>query len=168
MVHARRVVDVDDATTWPTAVADFVSEWATNLRGTTTSAGYLKIPNSADVELYGLLGGCDVRAYHCARLLDHERAEILSNGMQPLTEALTEERIKRAHEVRAITEANRDLYLQKHLSNRQAFVGHRAQAGAHLAFSSTRRARSRWAGTRRAMRELGWRGARTGVGVRLR
>ena len=108
-------IDVDDAATWPTTIAAFVAAWASKLSGSTEYTGCLSIPSEADAEFRTLLAGCRVRAYHCTRLLDHERDAIIQHGMRPLTAELVNDRIRGAHAVGAITEPERDRYYNNHV-----------------------------------------------------
>lgn len=99
------IVDVDDPGTWPTPVLEWADAWADEKRGTTEWTSDLKIYE--EEELYRMLSGHLVRAYHCTRLLDHERAMILKQGLRPLSAELVLERIRRAYEIGALTDDER-------------------------------------------------------------
>ncbi len=105
-------VDVDDPSTWPAPVREWVTERADAHRGTTEYTSDLKIYE--DQDLLGLLQGHLLRAYHCTRLLDHERTMILDQGLRPLNAELVTERIRRAHEADAITDRERQAFEAGH------------------------------------------------------
>lgn len=104
----RWVIDVDDSGTWPPDVLTWVDEHAAELRGSTEFTSDLRIDDEED--LRKLIGGQLVRAYHCTRLLDHERQMILEQGLRRLGSDLVAERIRRAHEVGAISDAEREAF----------------------------------------------------------
>lgn len=91
---------------------EWVAEWAEDRRGTTEYTSDLKIYD--DETLLGLLDGHVLRAYHCTRLLDHERAMIFDQGLRPLNAELVMERIRRAHEAGAITDSARQAFEYGH------------------------------------------------------
>ncbi|MCK9461342.1 MAG: hypothetical protein M0R80_17065 [Proteobacteria bacterium] len=102
------MIDVDDAATWPTEVLAWVDEHTVELCGSTEFTADLRIDDEED--LRRLVGSQLVRAYHCTRLLDHERRVILDQGLRRLGPDLVNERIRRAHEVGAISDAERDAF----------------------------------------------------------
>ena len=106
------VVDVDDESTWPEQLVKWVDEWAEIRRGTTNYTEDLKI--FEDETVLSLLAGHTIRAYHCTRLLDHERETVREQGLRRLDAALVMERIRRAHEVGAITDAERAAFETGH------------------------------------------------------
>ncbi|MEQ1735324.1 MAG: hypothetical protein ABL886_02695 [Rhodoglobus sp.] len=112
---SRAVVDVDDPSTWPPHVARWVEGWADELRGTTRCAYDLKIPFEEQDAFLALFDGLLVRAYHCTRLLDHERAMILTQGLRPLSSELVVERIRAAYAVGALSKRQRDELEQGHV-----------------------------------------------------
>lgn len=109
----KPAVDVDDPSTWPVAVAEWVDEWAERKRGTTEYTCDLRLIDQ-EAEFLKLFEGYLVRAYHCTRLLDHERAMILEHGLRPLSAELVTERIRRAHEAGAISDDERATFETGH------------------------------------------------------
>src|SRR3954470_17110557 len=96
----KGVVDVDDAATWPAVLCERVDEWVERKRCKTKRTCDLHIHE--DEALVGMLDGYLVRAFHCTRLLDHERVMIREQGLRALSPDLVLERIHRAHGVGAL------------------------------------------------------------------
>lgn len=94
------------------SVREWVAERAEDRRDTTMYTSDLKIYE--DETLLGLLDGYVVRAYHCTRLLDHERTMIIEQGLRPLDAELVMERIRRAHEAGAISDTERQAFESGH------------------------------------------------------
>jgi hypothetical protein len=110
----RIVVDVDDISTWPAHVSEYVDHWANRLRGTTEYTCSLEIPLEQESKFCRMLDGYLVRAYHCTRLLDHECESILKHGLRVLSVDLMVDRIRAACDVGAITDAEYERYLASH------------------------------------------------------
>lgn len=100
------VFDLDDESTWPAELIEWADAWAGRKRGVTATRD---LGIYEDERVIELLDGRLVRAYHCTRLLDHERDMFFEQGLRPLSRELVVERIRRAHEVGAITDAEREL-----------------------------------------------------------
>jgi hypothetical protein len=109
---ACRVVDPDVPDTWPPQITDAVTRRAACLRGTTEFTSDLQ---AGDGWLRPLLGGCLLRAYHCTRLLDHEVAQVRSQGLRPLTDDLLRDRIEWAFAHGHISAPERALLLEDHV-----------------------------------------------------
>jgi hypothetical protein len=107
------VVDVDEPATWPAPIAEWVDEWAERRRGSTEYTCDLRL-HDQEAEFLDLFDGYLVRTYHCTRLLNHERTMILEQGLRPLSAELVMERIHRAHEAGAISDAERATYESGH------------------------------------------------------
>ncbi len=99
------VIEMGDVGAWPEGVLSVVDEWI-------RASG--KEDRAVEQEIRAMFSGAVVRAYHCARYLDHEVASIRSDGLRVATRALFDERIKRAAEVGAITTTFRDELLSRH------------------------------------------------------
>jgi hypothetical protein len=87
------VVDVGDRTTWPADVIEWVAEMAEPLRDTTEYISDLQIYGDEQDQLLALLGGTQLRAYHCTRLLQHEVDRIRTEGLRALDNELVTTRI---------------------------------------------------------------------------
>lgn len=98
------IVEVDDPGTWPTAVAEFVTGCEVELRGLGLTPAELVVRADVyDERLAHLLAGHRLRAYHCARLLEHEVAGIRSQGLRPLSAELVADKLEGAVRCGAIT-----------------------------------------------------------------
>jgi hypothetical protein len=109
------LISVDDPTTWPAAVHEWVNPYADTLLGTTSHTSDLAVPIEREDELRALLARYKLIAYHCARLLDHEVEGIRVHGLRPLTHELVVERIERAHEHGHLSEAERGLLRERNV-----------------------------------------------------
>jgi hypothetical protein len=95
-------LDIDDPATWP----DELRELALMHAGHAADYGTDPPSNAlaeAESHFRGLVGDRGVLAFHCTRLLDHEREAIWSGGLQRLGSALVRARINRAYERGAIS-----------------------------------------------------------------
>lgn len=120
------LVDVEDIATWPSAVKQYADRWAQQLHGTTRYAGDLGVPLEEADEFRRLFQGHLLRAIHCTRLLDHERAWIRERGLREASRQLIADRIHGAHEAGSITSRERDALLAGHaLAGRQYALGNR-------------------------------------------
>ena len=108
-------VDVDDPTTWPSHIYKTVSQWAERCKGATNYT--VDLPLSLDDErpFRELFAGYLLRAYHYTRLLEHERAIVLSVGLRPLSAELLSDRIESACVVGAISGAEAAEFHQAHV-----------------------------------------------------
>jgi len=97
-------IDVDDPATWPTPVAEAVQRCAEPLAGTTEHVSDLDV-NPDDGWFRDLLGEGLLIAYHCARLLTAEVADIRLNGMRVLSQDLVAHKLMIAVNSGALTEA---------------------------------------------------------------
>lgn len=104
----RVVVEVDDVATWPPEVVKWIDDHAAELRGTAEYTCDLRIEDEDDLQQ--LVSAHFVRAYHCTRLLDHEREMIIEQGLRCLEPDLVAERIRRAYEVGVLTDAERAVF----------------------------------------------------------
>ena len=109
------VVDVDDPSTWPSAVLEPVRMVAEQLRGTTKYTNDLNIPLDDEDDFHALLSGWLVRAFHATRLLDHEVKMIRAQGLRPLSAELVTDRIDSAFEHSCISAEERDLLHLSHV-----------------------------------------------------
>ncbi|MEY9911858.1 hypothetical protein ABIA35_008115 [Catenulispora sp. MAP12-49] len=102
------IVDVDDPSTWPAAVAEFVDDCEAELQGLGLAPTELVVPAGVyDERLVHLLAGHRLRAYHCARLLECEAAAIRSQGLRPLSGELVPDKLENAVRCGAITAEER-------------------------------------------------------------
>lgn len=85
------LVDVDDPSTWPTPVRDFVSRFNADPGSTQAWAGV-----EADPSLVDLLAGHELLAFHSTRLMSHEVVDVRRRGLRLLDEQSTGERIAAA------------------------------------------------------------------------
>jgi hypothetical protein len=108
VVVQRVLVDVDDPTTWPKGIPEWVAPYVDALRGTTIYTSDLRVPLEREDELRTLLAGHRMLAFHCTRLLDHEVADVRAHGLRPLTLELVNERIERAHAHGYLGDADRN------------------------------------------------------------
>lgn len=108
----KGVVDVDEPATWPKALHEWVDEWAERKRGKTKRTCDLHIHE--DQALISMLDGYLLRAFHCTRLLDHEREMIREQGLRALSLHLVLERIRRAHGVGALSDDERHAFETGH------------------------------------------------------
>ncbi|WP_157741376.1 hypothetical protein [Jiangella sp. DSM 45060] len=95
------VVDVDDEDTWPEPVREFVRRHAKTFGADEEDTG--------DLEDYGFAAGNYLRgrllkAYHCTRLLDHEKADIQQDGLRKLDSAMIEKRLAKARACGQLTQ----------------------------------------------------------------
>jgi hypothetical protein len=90
------LVDIDVPTTWPSFVSQQVGEWARRLGGSTSFPSDLDISRIDEESFASALRGCSLRAYHCTRLLEHEKQSIAEDGLQRLTRAFLDRRMARA------------------------------------------------------------------------
>jgi hypothetical protein len=111
----KPIVDVDDPSTWPKPIADRVDALAEDLRDTTEYANDLAVPYEESDDFLRMFDGYLVRAYHCTRLLPHERTMIHERGLRVSGADLVNERIEAAHAVGAITDEERSLFLSGHV-----------------------------------------------------
>ena len=98
------LIDSGAPETWPASVRACVNEWNLRRRGPSFSI-------DADKELRPLLADHRVLAYHCTRLLPHERTAVEEHGVRALTRALVEERLRRAWACGAISGDENDQLL---------------------------------------------------------
>lgn len=89
------VIDVDDPGSWPDDLRGVVSKLA-DAQGSPEYLDEIDLPDDGKDEFQELMRGRIVRAFHATRLLEHEIANIRSDGLAPLTEALIERRIEDA------------------------------------------------------------------------
>lgn len=92
------IIDIDDQETWPTELLELVDHWTSNCRD---AGGYtldLPIPLEFDKKLQTILNGRLLRAYHCTRLLPHEKSMIESLGLRALSVELVKDRIRSAED----------------------------------------------------------------------
>jgi hypothetical protein len=106
-------IEPDDRKTWPAEVAEFVRRAAGAVRGTVQHDYEIDAPE-AEERFLEVLRGSTIRAYHCTRLLKHELAAIRARGLRRLTEGLVLERIDRALECKAITQAEAEQFRKGH------------------------------------------------------
>jgi hypothetical protein len=99
------IIDLDDPRTWPEPVIAFVSDIAQRIDGSADYTNDLDIDRD-DEDLFRTttLTGHLLLAYHCTRLLDHERENIRNQGLRRLTRNLVNERIALAVAVGAISQ----------------------------------------------------------------
>ena len=108
-------LDIDDPSTWPSAVLEPVRMVAEQLRGTTELTNDLNIPLDDEDDFHALLSGWLVRAFHATRLLDHEVQMIRAQGLRPLSVELIEERINNAFDHSCVSEEERDQLRNAHV-----------------------------------------------------
>lgn len=109
-----RPIDVDDPNTWPEKVSNMVSQWAEQFRNSTEYTTDLALALDLEEPFRELLNGHLLRGYHYTRLLPHEHAMVLTEGLRPLSLALLADRIEAAyragvisvHEANAISKAH--------------------------------------------------------------
>lgn len=121
-----RVVDVDEPGTWPPEVAAIVTRWDAQVPNCEFAAD-LAVPPEAEAEQVGALHGHRLRAYHCTRLLPHEREQVGREGLRGFSDELFNRKIDRAAE---------HGYLDARL--------HARLRQGHLAAAEPWRARARW------------------------
>jgi hypothetical protein len=97
------IVDLDDRSTWPSAIDDFVGSWVERCRGKTKYTADLDVPLELEDPFVRLLDGRLLRAYHATRLLDHEVQMVRSQGLRALSGELVRDRINAAREAGEIT-----------------------------------------------------------------
>lgn len=86
----RRVVELDDDTTWPAGFRSIVEQAAAAATEDTWFFG------SDEAEAMGSLAGFRVRAYHCTRLTPREVESVRFEGLKPLSSLFTDERLANA------------------------------------------------------------------------
>jgi len=102
------VIELGEVGQWPQGVQRLVDERIHSGRSSDEN-------NRADEQsIRAMFNGMVVRAYHCARYLDHEVASIRADGLRIATKDLFDERIKRAGEAGAISMSFRDQLLSRH------------------------------------------------------
>lgn len=114
-MSALQMVDLDEQSSWPAAVTAYAEHWAQRLCGTTSDANDLEIPLEEDDQFRLLFCNMRLRAIHCTRLLAHERAMVIKQGLRPAGPDLIEDRVRAAHGASEITSAERDMFLAGHL-----------------------------------------------------
>lgn len=110
-----RPVDVDNPETWPEEVRKVASRWAEQCRGKTEYTVDLPLASGLERPFRELLAGHLLRGYHYTRLLPHEHAMILNEGLRILSCELLEERIDTAYRVGAISGHERDAMSKAHV-----------------------------------------------------
>lgn len=93
----NKLIDIDDARTWPASLATRVRETANRCRGQTRYTSDLPVKLEDGEEFRALLAGHLVRAFHFTRLLEHEADSIRRDGLKLLTADLLEQRLCAAH-----------------------------------------------------------------------
>jgi len=100
LAEQTATVDVEDPTTWPEPVREWVRRQAEQPEITVDPPAASLMEQ--EHELRALLAGHKVRAYHCTRLLEHEIAGVRDHGLRRLTPTLIAERIAAAHAAGAL------------------------------------------------------------------
>jgi hypothetical protein len=108
-------IDVDDSTTWPSHIYETVSRWAERCSGSTRYTNDLPLSLDEEKPFRELFAGYLLRAYHYTRLLEHERAMVLSMGLRLLSVELLSDRIESARTVGAISGAEAAEFHQAHV-----------------------------------------------------
>jgi hypothetical protein len=97
------IVDVDDCESWPPSIREDVALWARRLAGSTEYVSDLEIPIELEPAFRKKFSGYLLRAYHCTRLLAHERQDVCSEGLRRLTVDLVAQRIDAAEKFQEIS-----------------------------------------------------------------
>jgi len=126
-VPQQPLVDIDDVSTWPASIKSWADRYARELRGSTECVGDLAVPLEEEDGFLALFAGCRLRAIHCTRLLAHERAAILAQGLRSADATLVNDRILAAHAAGALTSAEREEFIAGHVfaDGRNARFGNR-------------------------------------------
>ncbi len=104
-----QLVLLDDPTTWPDRLHEFVRELIVGIGEVPEYTCDLRhvLPDRSDT-LTELVAGLGFAAFHCARLLDHEIRDIHESGLRHLTEELVAEKIDRAYAAGHLSTQDRD------------------------------------------------------------
>lgn len=95
-------LDIEDPATWPDELRDLALTHAERAADSGTDPPSAALAE-AESQFRGLVGDRGVLAFHCTRLLYHEREAIRSGGLQRLDSALVRARIEGAYEQGAIS-----------------------------------------------------------------
>jgi len=118
------LLDVPDS--WPTTTAEAVAAVGRRLRGTTRHVTDLRVSEAEDAAVAASLEGHLVRVYHCTRLLDAERDDILRNGLRPASDTLAHDRLEMALAGGHLDGRQaRDLYARRALARQRNSREHR-------------------------------------------
>jgi hypothetical protein len=97
-------------------VVEVVNKWARRCRGTTEYTSDLEIwPPIDETEFRKLLVGSRLRAYHCTRLLAHEKVSIKESGLRMLSRQLLSDRIDDARRHGCISDETASLLHNGHV-----------------------------------------------------
>ena len=97
--QSAKIVDIDDQATWPEKVVTFIEEKSESVDLEENSSMSI-----GDDIMLPLLNTSYLLVYHATRLLPHEKEDILSNGLQILTEELVTQKIQKAVHFEYLTE----------------------------------------------------------------
>lgn len=88
---------LDDPRTWPDELATLVSDVASRTDHS-EFAGDLAVRETDENLIEAVLRDLPVRLFHCTRLLDHERNDVLARGLLPATDELRARKLQAAAE----------------------------------------------------------------------
>ncbi|GAA1777991.1 hypothetical protein [Luedemannella helvata] len=109
------VIDVERRETWPDVLCELLEAYYPGGVGDVDDINDLVVPEGADDQIRQVLAGHRLRAYHCTRLLDHERNMIFEAGLRPFGPDLFEGRIAAARAHGAITDGERAQLSKAHM-----------------------------------------------------
>ena len=78
-------IDIDDPMSWHIGIYKALSRWAEECSRKTKYTNDLPLPLELEAPFRQELAGHFLRAYHYTRLLPHERALVLSQGLRILS-----------------------------------------------------------------------------------
>lgn len=109
------IIDIDDQSSWPAAISEWIQARTDQLKGTTEYTSDLAVSAGEEESFRRLFAGHLIRAYHCTRLLEHEVQMIRDHGLRMTTEELVVERITQARAHGAISDEVAETLLHHHL-----------------------------------------------------
>ena len=106
---------VDEVGSWPDHVRDLIAVVAEPLADSTDYVQDLHVPDDDVAAIHAALVGTRWRLYHCTRLLDHERDNILTNGLAPATEVLLDDKLTQAVEHGHLSPGDAEVLRESHM-----------------------------------------------------